>query len=141
MDSAIASRLHTLLGGWPDSDARVLDSLVDVRPHSTVAQGEMVVERLQLPCTRHTEHAPDRTLPAVLCKPVGAGPFPVVLYCHAHGNDYVIGKQELLDGRPALSEGPYASMLVQRGMAALAIDLPCFGERRSTSESSTRGTR
>ena len=136
MDRSITRRLHAILGGWPDSDAQVLDCLVDVRPHSTVTYNEMVVEQLKLPCTRYTEHAPDRNLPAVLCKPTGAGPFPVVLYCHAHGNNYVIGKQELLDGRPALSEGPYASMLVQRGMAALAIDLPCFGERRSTSESS-----
>ena len=40
--------------------------------------------------------------------------------------NYDIGKQELVDGRPALREGPYARVLVERGMAALAIDLPCF---------------
>lgn len=95
----------------------------------------MMVEHLQLLCTRRTRHAPDAWLPALLCRPTGSGPFPVVLYCHAHGNNYVIGKQELLDGRPALSKGAYAEALVSRGMAALSIDLPCFGERRTLQES------
>lgn len=95
----------------------------------------MVVECFALPCTRRTAFAPDDALPAVLCRPEGEGPFPVVLYCHAHGNNYVIGKQELLDGRPALREGPYAAALVERGIAALAIDLPCFGDRACHGES------
>lgn len=128
-------QLHELLGGWPAP--RLPEP--DAQPHTqagkvSLSRG-MLVERLQLPCTRRTDHAPDRWLPAVLCRPEGAGPFPVVLYCHAHGNNYAIGKQELLTGRPALSQGPYAAALVERGMAALAIDLPCFGERAGHGES------
>ncbi len=95
----------------------------------------MVIERLQVPCTRRTAHAPDDWIPALLCRPEGDGPFPVVLYCHAHGNNHAIGKQELLSGRPALSEGPYAPVLIERGMAALVVDLPCFGERSGYGES------
>lgn len=135
-DRQLAGRLQTLLGGWPAADPQQLKALLSLQPDSTLVQGEMRIERLQLPCTRFTEHAPDKTLPALLCKPPGPGPFPVVLYCHAHGNNHDIGKQELLDGRPALIEGPYASALAERGIAAFAIDLPSFGERRCTTESS-----
>jgi len=34
-----------------------------------------------------------------------------VLYCHAHGNRFDIGKEELVAGRPALASPPYAEAL------------------------------
>lgn len=57
-----------------------------------------------------------------------------MLYCHAHGNRHDIGKSELVEGRPALQR-PYADDLARLGLAALCIDLPCFGERSGISES------
>ena len=34
-----------------------------------------------------------------------------MLYCHAHGNRFDIGKEELVAGRPALASPPYAEAL------------------------------
>lgn len=60
---------------------------------------------------------------------------PAVLYCHAHGGRYDIGAAELLDSRPALLPEAYGAALAARGIAALAIDLPCFGLRVTETES------
>lgn len=74
-------------------------------------------------------------VPAYFVRPEGAtGRLPVVLYNHAHGGDYVLGKDELLDGRSALQRPPYADALTSRGYAALCIDTWLFGERRGRTE-------
>lgn len=67
--------------------------------------------------------------------PEGARAGPVVLAIHAHGGAYEIGARELLDGRPA-QPGPLGPALLQRGIASLCLDLPCFGERAVVSEGS-----
>ena len=59
---------------------------------------------------------------------------PAIVYIHAHGAKYEIAARELLDGRPAL-RGPYAGDFARQGIVALAIDMPCFGDRASESES------
>jgi dienelactone hydrolase len=59
---------------------------------------------------------------------------PSVVYCHAHGAKYDIGARELLDGRPAL-RGPYAADFARQGIVALALDMPCFGDRATEPES------
>lgn len=69
-----------------------------------------------------------------LMLPAGPPPWPVVLVIHAHGNRYHIGAREVLDGRPAQPR-PLGPDLVALGMAALCLDMPCFGERRGESES------
>lgn len=58
---------------------------------------------------------------------------PAVIYAHAHGGRYAIGAAELLEGRPALLS-PYGPDLAGAGVAALCIDLPCFGERADETE-------
>lgn len=60
---------------------------------------------------------------------------PALLYCHAHGGRYEIGASELIQSRPALQPEPYAKALADRGIVALAIDLPCFGARATEPES------
>ena len=59
---------------------------------------------------------------------------PAIVYIHAHGAKYDIGARELLDGRPAL-RGPYAADLARQGIVALALDMPCFGDRATEPES------
>jgi hypothetical protein len=75
-------------------------------------------------------------VPAYFVRPREAqGRVPVVLYNHAHGGDYVLGKDELIAGRSHLQEPPYAAALAARGYASLAMDTWLFGERRGRTES------
>jgi len=75
-------------------------------------------------------------VPAYFVRPRSpTGRLPVVLYHHAHGGDYVLGKDELLTGRSALQRTAYADALTARGYAALALDFWLFGERRGRTES------
>jgi hypothetical protein len=74
-------------------------------------------------------------VPAYFVRPKDVqGPLPVILYNHAHGGDYILGKDELLDGRKVLQQPPYADVLTKLGYAALCIDTWAFGERRGRSE-------
>ena len=73
-------------------------------------------------------------VPALLVVPRGVAVRGVVLYCHAHGNRFDIGKDELLTGRPAIAAPPYGAVLPAMGFAVLAIDHWGFGERASASE-------
>lgn len=54
-------------------------------------------------------------------------PAPALLYLHAHFDQYDIGKEELLVGRPGLA--PYAPVLAEMGIVTLALDSWCFGGR------------
>ena len=52
---------------------------------------------------------------------------PAILYCHWHGGQYDIGKQELLQTNATpVAAGP---ALAAAGYVVLGIDAPCFGER------------
>lgn len=105
----------------PARDApRLVSSTIEDR-------GDHAVERLSLEIR-------GAAVRGILCRPPGEGPFPAVLYCHAHGARYEIGADELLDGRPSLIS-PFGPALAQAGYVALAVDMPTFGERREPGES------
>lgn len=70
-------------------------------------------------------------LPKNLSKPA-----PAILYSHAHGGDYKLGKDEIINGRRILSEPSYGEALTQLGCAVLCIDSWVFGERSGRTESS-----
>lgn len=73
---------------------------------------------------------------AFWCRPAGnTAPLPAVLVIHAHGGRHDIGADELIHGRAEL-HAPPGPALAARGIASLCIDLPCFGGRNGTSESS-----
>ena len=73
-------------------------------------------------------------IPALFLRPPdGHPPVPAVLYCHAHGGTYKVGRDELTGGRPAL-QAPWAADLAASGIAALCLEMPCFGQRRSPGE-------
>ncbi len=75
-------------------------------------------------------------VPAYFIRPQGAtGPLPTILYHHAHGGDFVLGKDEVAIGRPHLQPQTYAEALTARGYAVLALDAWGFGERRGRTES------
>ncbi len=68
-------------------------------------------------------------VPAILMRPLNTPPRGLVLYCHAHGNRFERGKDELMLGRPAIQNPPYGKTLAGLGFAVFAIDHWCFGER------------
>lgn len=118
-----AERLRALLGAFDP----VRFDIVARRPHD-LDWGSAVVERLDL-------SGPTGPVRAYLTGP--ARPWthvPAVVYVHAHGNRYAIGASELVDGRPSLVAPPYGKALAGAGIAALCIDLPCFGERPEPAE-------
>jgi dienelactone hydrolase len=125
-DAAATARrrddLWRLLGPrpWPEGGARAVGGeCIDRRDG---------LERWRLQLNR------EQDVPALLLKPRDRTPRGVVLYCHAHGNRFDMGKDELLHGRPALQTPPYGDVLAARGWAALAIDHAGFGERQHPSE-------
>ena len=76
----------------------------------------------------------EEPVPALLLHPLHEAPRGIVLYCHAHGNRFDMGKDELLKGRPALQSPAYGDVLPALGYAVLAIDHWCFGERANNTE-------
>jgi len=77
-------------------------------------------------------------VPAYYIPPRRTG--PALLYCHAHGGRFGIGKDELLAGRPALT-APYGESLAQAGFAVLCLEMPCFGARADMDENATAKAR
>jgi hypothetical protein len=118
-------QLYALLGRLPDRDRPITAA-----PVSTEDRNGYVLERLTLHLNGF------EPVPALFVRPADRdGPWPAVLYNHAHGGAYEIGKDELTNGRGALQDPPYADVLAQRGICALCIDTWAFGERRGRSES------
>lgn len=79
----------------------------------------------------------EEPVPALLLHPLHEPARGIVMYCHAHGNRFEMGKDEVLKGRPAIQSPPYGEVLPAMGYAVLAIDHWCFGERAATLERAT----
>lgn len=127
-------------GRRPDETRRLLYSLLGDLPaadHSIGAQTVKVEERDGLIIeTLVLDLNGIEAVPAYFVKPVGAkGSLPTVLYNHAHGNEYKLGKDELLLGSDAFQDPPYAFALADAGYASLCIDAWLFGERKGRTES------
>lgn len=122
------ARLWALLGDLPRLEVPPTVISTQTAAPSTATRGYWI-ERLILDLNGI------EPVPALFVRPAaGDGPFPVVLYNHAHGGDYELGKRELIDGRGALADPPYAEALTEAGWAALAIDHWAFGGRQGHGE-------
>jgi dienelactone hydrolase len=117
--------LCRLLGPLPTLDGPPLGELLETQipPHARIERWRLALNS-------------EEPAPALLLLPPDGEPRALVLYCHAHGNDFTIGKDELLQGRPALQSPSYGELLPALGIAVLAIDHWCFGERAHHSERS-----
>ncbi len=123
--NAARQRLYALLGDLPARDRPIRAQLIDAGEHDGYWLEKLVLD------LNGIEDAP-----AYFVKPLRAeGELPAVLYNHAHGGNYVLGKDELIRGRDALQRPPYAKALTDAGYAALCIDTWLFGERRGRTES------
>ncbi|HEU5329488.1 MAG TPA: acetylxylan esterase, partial [Thermomicrobiales bacterium] len=123
--AARRQELFTLLGDLPDRARPVGAQLISKETRETYLLETLILDLNGI-----------EPVPAYFVRPREApGRVPVVLYNHAHGGDYVLGKDELIAGRSALQSPPYAAALAARGYASLAIDTWLFGERRGRTES------
>jgi dienelactone hydrolase len=127
MTSDVESRrkeLHSLLGELPKRHRPISAEKVAEEPRE-----HYVLEKLVLDLNGI------EPVPAYFTRPRETDqPLPVVLYNHAHGGEYQIGKEELISARGGVQPPPYSEELTRRGVAALGIDHWAFGERRGRSE-------
>lgn len=125
-NNAQRERLWQLLGDLPPRDRRL-----GVKVLGSEQCEHYILEKLLLDLNGI------EGVPAYFTRPLNpTGPTPAVLYHHAHGGDYALGKDEFIRGRDLLQNPPYAEFLAREGYAGLCIDSWVFGERSGRTESS-----
>ena len=74
-------------------------------------------------------------VPAYFARPKALpGKAPIVIYNHAHGGNYQMGKEEFIGSRDVLQDPSYAKVLTELGYCAICIDTWIFGERSGREE-------
>ena len=120
-------KLYSLLGDLPDKNLPISARLV-----ATDENDSFVTESLVLSLNGVED------VPAYFTKPKNTiEPLPTMLFSHSHGGLYAMGKSELLTPAPYGYPVSYAKAMADRGIACLAIDHWCFGERHGRKESET----
>jgi dienelactone hydrolase len=116
----IRTTLQSLLGTFPPRPA-----VPEVTTISREEKNGYVLEKFRF------ENGLGMTVPGYLFLPTGATASgkrsPAILYCHWHGGQYDIGKEEMLQTNA--TPVPAGPTLAQLGYAVLGIDACCFGER------------
>ena len=113
----VREQLWKLLGNLPPRP-----KVPEVRTISRDDRESYVVEKFEF------ANGAGSTVPGYLLLPKGVGgPAPAILYCHWHGGQYDIGKEELF--RTNATPVPIGPELARRGYVVIAIDACCFGER------------
>lgn len=116
--------LYNLLGDLPAPSYKISSRLIAKEERQNYLLEKLILDLNGL-----------ETVPAYFVKPKNfVGRAPAILYNHAHGGAYEIGKDELINGRSALQAPPYADELALQGYCALCIDTWAFGERRGRTE-------
>lgn len=113
----IRARLWELLGKLPPRP-----KVPRVDTLSREDRGDYLVEKFQFDNGAGAIVRGYLLLPAKL-----SGKAPGILFCHWHGGDYEIGKEELFQTRH-MPEAP-GPALARRGFVVVGIDAYCFGER------------
>lgn len=109
--------LRRLLGPGGNADLREVRARGDAVDHGLYLQEELLLIQQA------------GRIPATRLRPKTAGPHPAILYCHAHGNAWHVGRSELLEGRPALASEPYGPALAEAGYIVICLDMPGHGDR------------
>lgn len=77
-------------------------------------------------------------VPGDLLVPKSSGHHAAIVYCHWHGGDYPVGRQELWqDHHTPEAPGP---ALAKRGYVVIAVDAPGFGERNGQGPDAESGS-
>jgi len=95
-------------------------------------RGDFVVEKFQF------ENSAGATVPGYIILPRNAsGKSPAILYCHWHGGEYDLGKEELFQSKHTVEEpGP---TFAKRGYVVIGVDAYCFGERNGRGPAGEKG--
>lgn len=110
--------LWTLLGETPPRNRPITARLLKITQHKGYQ-----LEHLELDLNGI------EPVPAVLLLPEKRqAKAPGLVYIHAHGGTYELGKEELVKGRAVLPA--YAPECAAKGIVTLAIDSWCFSERK-----------
>jgi len=113
----IRAELWQLLGKLPPRPKRLA-----VQTLTREDRGDFFLEKFQF------DNGAGDTVPGYLLLPKTAlKKSPAILYCHWHGGQYDVGKEELF--RTNAVPVPAGPALVKRGFVVLAVDACCFGER------------
>jgi dipeptidyl aminopeptidase/acylaminoacyl peptidase len=113
----VRAELWELLGKLPPRPR-----LPKVERLSTEDRRDYVVEKFQF------DNGAGATVPGYLLRPKNlSGKAPAILYCHWHGGEYDIGKEELFQAKH--TPEPPGPVLAKLGFVVLGIDAYCFGER------------
>jgi len=122
--STSREKLYSLLGDLPPRDRPVQSEKIAEKTFETYT---LEVLRLDLNGIE--------PVPAYFTRPHDLNsPAPAMLYNHAHGGEYLWGKDEFTNGRAAVERPPWAEALARQGICGLAIDAWNFGERRGRTE-------
>ena len=113
----VRGQLLELLGELPPRPKRLA-----VETLNREDRGDYILERFQF------DNGAGATVPGYLLLPKNvSGKSPAIFYCHWHGGQYDVGKDEIFQTNATPeAAGPE---LVKRGYVVLAIDAYCFGER------------
>jgi len=118
------SRLYKLLGKLPDRNRPVSGKMLNIRNCEDYVLEQLVLDLNGI-----------EPVPAYFVKPVtDVKKFPVIVFNHAHGSKYDVGKDELLLKQNALSGKSWAEILTLNGFAVLTIDCWNFGDRSGRDE-------
>ncbi|MEZ0276045.1 MAG: alpha/beta hydrolase, partial [Roseimicrobium sp.] len=114
----IRAALQSLLGTFPPRPA-----IPQVTTISREEKDGYVLEKFRF------ENGLGMTVPGYIFLPANAGgkKSPAILYCHWHGGQYDIGKEEMLQTNA--TPVPAGPTLAKLGYVVLGIDACCFGER------------
>ena len=122
----LRNQLYKLLGDLPDKSLPISSRLVSVEEYPLYFLERLVLDINGL-----------ETVPTYVTSPKSNNsPLPYIVYNHAHGGDYDLGKDELLLGRKALQDTPYADVFSILGFGTICIDAWSFGERKGRTEQS-----
>jgi hypothetical protein len=117
-------QLYSLLGDLPDRSRKISALKVKTEEHESYVLEKLILDLNGVePVPAYFVHPKKRE-----------GKTPTLLYNHAHGGEYAIGKDELILGRGGLQKPAYAEELARMGCSALCVDAWGFSERRGRSE-------
>lgn len=113
----LRSTLTQVMGNLPARPASP-----DVRILSREDKGSYTLEKFEF------DNGAGARVPGYMLIPKnGKSPYPTIYYCHWHGGNYELGKQEIFTTHHT-PEVP-ADALIKAGFVVMATDAYCFGER------------